>query len=520
MIRLAYFGAIVVTGLVIVAVITFSLFPQISIMLQSKSARGANVIIVGGGLAGLSATIEATRHGAHVTIVEKEKMLGGNSMKATSGINGAGTQAQHDLEIEDTPAFLIADTLKSGSGRSSEDLVSVLATNSVSAVEFLTSFNVALKDVVQLGGHSVPRTHRIPSTPDGKPIAVGYTIVSTLKKYIETELSGTVQILTNSKFHALIWDGNRVIGITYRAADGSEHNLLGNVVLTAGGFANDRSSTDSLLKKYVPQLYNLPTTNGPWASGDIIKATAGDGLSLVDMDQVQVHPTGFIEPSRPDADTKFLAPESLRGCGALLLNASGKRFVNELGRRDYVTHAIFDHCGHYRGQDDMPITAVMLMNDEVIRRFGIPSAGFYRSKGLIEEVGTLDQLALKLGVQPDEIRSMINAYGNAAEAGEDEFGKVVFPVIFTEKDNFLLSYVTPSLHYCMGGIAITSKAQVLKDAGTVKEPVPGLYAAGEVTGGVHGANRLGGNSLLECVVYGRIAGQNAADYVHPSQAAL
>jgi len=366
MIRLAFIAAVIATICVILVIIAFSFFPQIETMLSSKSSDGADVIVVGGGLAGLSATVEAVRHGAHVTIVEKEANVGGNSAKATSGMNGAGTTAQRNLDINDSSEFLVADTMKSGSGRSKAELVSILATNSANAVEFITAFEVSLTNVVQLGGHSIPRTHRIPPTKEGKPVPVGFTIISTLKKYVENEISGNVRVLTNSVFQSLLWDGDRVVGVVYKAKDGSDHELRGNVILTAGGFANDRTASDSLLAKYVPHLSKLPTTNGVWATGDIIKATAADGLSLVDMDQVQVHPTGFIEPSRPDAETKFLAPEALRGCGAILLDASGRRFVNELGRRDAVTKAIFDHCGHYQNNNDLPVTSAMLMNEEVL----------------------------------------------------------------------------------------------------------------------------------------------------------
>ena len=368
MIRLAFIAAVIATAFVVLIIIAFSFFPQIETMLASKSGDSADVIVVGGGLAGLSATVEAARHGARVTIVEKEKSLGGNSAKATSGMNGAGTAAQQKLEIEDKPELLVSDTTKSGGGLSKPDLVSILATNSANAVEFITSFSVGLNNVVQLGGHSVPRTHRIPPTADGKPVAVGFTIISMLRKYIENDLSGSVGILTNSIFQRLLWDGDRVVGVVYKAQDGSEQQLHGNVIFAAGGFANDRTSSDSLLAKYVPKLSKLPTTNGAWATGDIIKATAADGLSLVDMDQVQIHPTGFIEPSRPDAETKFLAPEALRGCGALLVDSSGHRFVNELGRRDYVTNTMFEHCGHYQNNSQLPITCAMLMNEQVLHR--------------------------------------------------------------------------------------------------------------------------------------------------------
>ena len=146
----------------------------------------------------------------------------------------------------------------------------------------------------------------------------------------------------------------------------------------------------------------------------------------------------------------------------------------------------------------------------MIERFGSAAVGFYRFKGLIEDVGSLDQVAARLGVDPVVLRETIRSYRDAVDSGEDRFGKVAFPMSFSEADHFYVAHVTPSLHYCMGGLEISASAQVLRDGGGAKQPVPGLFAAGEVTGGVHGVNRLGGNSLLECVVFGRIAGYHAA----------
>lgn len=511
-IRVAYFVAIIATCVIVFTVIKFSLFPQISTMTETRDVD-TQVIIVGGGLAGLSAAIEASRHGAKVTIVEKEKSLGGNSAKATSGINGAESKPQRDKGINDSVDTFMKDTLSSGDGLSNPALVNILTSNSAEAIDFLRSFGVNLVDVVQLGGHSVPRTHRIPPTADGKPSPVGFTIVSTLRKYTENDLKESIQVLVNSAFKSLIFEGVRVVGIRYEAADKTEHELRGNVILTAGGYANDHS-TNSLLDRYVPNLAKLPTTNGPWATGDIIKATVPNGLSLIHMDRVQVHPTGFVEPSNPNHHTKFLAPEALRGCGAIMLNAEGGRFVDELGRRDHVTDAIFTHCKHFQGNETMPVVAVMLFNDEAINQFGAASAGFYRMKGIIQDVGKLTDLADHLKVDASVVKDTLDLYKKAAETGRDEFGKVTFPVVFSPEDHFYLAYITPTLHYCMGGLKISEKAEVLHqtvgDAEEAERPVPGLYAAGEVTGGVHGNNRLGGNSLLECVVFGRVAGFHAS----------
>jgi cleavage and polyadenylation specificity factor subunit 2 len=512
--RCTYILAVIIVLLLAGVLVMVTYVPQATNLVRSRLAT-VDVVVVGGGLAGASAAIEASRHGARVTIIDKERSLGGNSAKATSGINGAETKPQTEREIEDSVDSFIKDTIASGGGLSSAAHVEILARNSADAIDFLMSFGLNLTDVVQLGGHSTARTHRIPPTPDGRPIPVGFTIMSTLKRYIENDLAGIVNVVTNANFKHLITDkahDNRVVGVEYELA-GEVHRVNGNVILTAGGYANDHTP-NSLLTKYVPQLASLPTTNGPWATGDIIKATSEEHLSLIHMDRVQAHPTGFIESTNPVHHTKFLAPEALRGCGAILLNAEGKRFVNELGRRDHVTASIFEHCRRLNDDKSMPVVAAMVMNSDVIERFGKPATGFYKMKGIIEDVGKIEGLANRMRVSVETLRDTFASYHKASDEGEDEFGKVNFPVVFKPTDDLFVAYITPALHYCMGGLEITPSGQVLSETKTV---VPGLYAAGEVTGGVHGANRLGGNSLLECVVFGRIAGGQAAHFAHAPQ---
>ena len=507
--RGAYVGAFALLAIIVAYMYLFSpmSFSQI-VSRMSGDEKGTRVVVVGGGLAGISAAIEASRHGASVTIIEKEKNIGGNSAKATSGINGAGTEAQKAMNILDTVDKFVQDTVSSGDGDSSEVLVRTLGEKSADAHVFLRSFGLNLTDVVQLGGHGMKRTHRFPPTADGKPVPVGFTILGTLRKYVENDLKDSVTILTNSVFKGLLVKEGKVSGVSYTGADGTVDEVSGIVVLAAGGYANDHTD-NSLLVKHAPHLAKLPTTNGPWATGDVIKSIQEQdiGAKLIHMDRVQVHPTGFIEPSQPNHHTKFLAPEALRGCGAILLNDKGERFFNELGRRDYVTEGIFKKGFFYEGDPSNPTVAAMLMTQQVIDKFSAPAAGFYKFKGLIQDVKTMAGAAEKLGVKPDVIRNTIVKYNNAAEKGEDEFSKQAFPTRFSENDHYFLSFVTPTLHYCMGGLSINNKAEVVKEDGS---SIPGLYAAGEVSGGVHGNNRLGGNSLLECVVFGRTAGTNAA----------
>lgn len=465
------------------------------------------VIVVGGGLAGLCASIEAVANGAHVTLIEKENALGGNSAKATSGLNGAGTTFQQMLGLQDDWQSLEKDTISSGDGLSNNVLVKTLASNSNAAINFLNLLGIKLDDVVQLGGHSVARTHRFSPTEDGRPVPVGFTVISKLRKHIEADLSDHVTVFLKSKFISLIHKEGQVVGIKYSSPGEITKELFGNVILTAGGYAHDQSN-DSLLKIYAPSVYNLPTTNGHWATGDVIKAVAGDGISLIHMDKVQVHPTGFLDQRNVNSSTKFLAPESLRGCGAILVNADGKRFVNELGRRDHVTGSIFNNCGNFQNNPHNPVACAMLFNDEVAQKFGSGAFNFYKSKDLIQDVGNLEELSRILNVDSKLLELTLTEYKQYSSQGSDNFNKTTFPVLFEPDDHFYVAYVTPARHYCMGGIEINEKSQVL--ASSDKKPIPGLFAAGEVTGGVHGQNRLGGNSLLECVVFGRIAGREAS----------
>ncbi|XP_057302875.1 uncharacterized protein LOC130637037 isoform X1 [Hydractinia symbiolongicarpus] len=496
-------------NLLIIAVLYWNPFDLPINIMSNQSDNPPAVIVVGSGLAGLSATIEAVRHGAHVTIVEKEERLGGNSAKATSGINAVGTDAQNELGIEDTISAFVSDTIASGDGLANKELVKILAQNSNSAIQFLSSFGLGLTDVVQLGGHSSKRTHRFPPTKEGKPVPVGFTIVSTLRKYVENDLKTSVTILTRSTFKELTIKDGKVTGLKYQTVDGEEKQLNGTVIFAAGGYANDHTE-HSLLDKYTPHLSKYPTTNGPWATGDIIKAVEGNGLSLIHMDKVQVHPTGFVDPKDPKFHTKFLAPEALRGCGALLLNVKGQRFANELGRRDYLSQEILNNCNSYGNINGNPISAAMLLTQKVIDRFGAHLAGFYIFKGLITKVNDLAGAAEKLGVPLKTMQQTISEYNHGASSGNDKFGKKAFPITFSESDVYYLAYITPTLHYCMGGIEINTHANVVMAQSS--SVLDGLYAAGEVSGGVHGNNRLGGNSLLECVVFGRIAGKEAAHY--------
>ena len=267
-------------------------------------------------------------------------------------------------------------------------------------------------------------------------------------------------------------------------------------------------------QRVAPSLRSLPTTNGPETQGDGLRWADAVGAALVDMEHVQVHPTGFWEPGTTASSSVILAPEALRGVGGVLLRPSdGARFTNELGPRDEVTSDILQL--ERRADDEAP-TAWLVLRREAASAFG-PAFGFYHKvKGFFQEAHGTRELAGVLGVEEGPMRASLEAYADCANReGADPFGKTVFPdpILSDAADEtvFFAARVTPARHYSMGGVQVDREARVLSaDTG---RPIPGLFAAGEVTGGIHGGNRLAGNSLLECAVFGSIAGRSAALHV-------
>merc|ERR1711972_773944 len=279
--------------------------------------------------------------GAKVVLLDKSSFCGGNSTKATSGINGAETRTQKQKGIKDTIELFTSDTLKGGAKK--PELAKVLCGNSGPDVDWLVQeFNLDLSLVARLGGHSAPRTHR------GKERFPGMTITYALIQMVEkvAERTKVARIITKAKAHTLTMDGNVCTGLVYEKG-GADFNESGPVILCSGGFGAD-FSPDSLLGKYRPDLMHLPTTNGAHCTGDGIKMGEVIGGKTIDLEWVQVHPTGLVKPDDPDAKIKFLAAEALRGVGGLVLDANGKRFANEVGRRDHVTGEMWKNKPPFR----------------------------------------------------------------------------------------------------------------------------------------------------------------------------
>merc|ERR1712084_45693 len=429
------------------------------------------------------------------------------------------TKTQKAKDIKDTNEIFLGDTLKGGAKK--PEIAKVLCYESGPGVDWLVDkFELDLSLIARLGGHSMPRTHR------GKERFPGMTITYGLMEKIEeiAESSDKARIMLKTKVTRLLTDTNgNVCGVEAVGKDGVTFQEHGPVIIATGGFGADFAD-DSLLGKHRPDLMHLPTTNGDHCTGDGLKMTMAVGGDCVGLEWVQVHPTGLIHPDEPDAKVKFLAAEALRGVGGVLLDINGNRFANELGRRDYVTGMMWKNKGVQLGST----TGFFLcLNGKASKEIEW-HCKHYKGRGIMKAYKNMHEFAKEYNIPVANIESTFKAYNEIADKQDkdpengpyeaygggkswDTWGKKFFHNLPLEtNDEFHIAIVTPVIHYCMGGMKINPDAEAM---GSGDKVVHGLYSAGEAAGGIHGSNRLGGNSLLDCVVFGRVSGRSAARYL-------
>ena len=489
-----------------------------------------DVVVVGAGGAGMTAAITATDAGKKVIVVESQPIAGGNSVRSTGGMNAAKTPYQDKNEFKeaagvektlataaekyadnatitalaatvksqwdayqanpqgyfDSVELMELDTLIGGKGKNNPELVKTLAENSAAAIEWLASIGAEVKNVGAFGGASVKRIHR-PVNADGKVTAVGAYIVPILEKNLQDR---NVQFLFDTTANEIIMKDGKAVGIKATGKDGHKVTINAkSVVIATGGFG----ANAEMVEKYKPELKGFATTNAEGAQGQGIEMATAVGAATVDMDQIQIHPTVHIE----EDGNAHLITEGLRGDGAILVNAEGKRFYDEVSTRDKVSAAII-------AQPDK--SAWLVVDQSMVDKSAV-IAGYIKS-GYTVTGATYEELAKAMGVDEATFVSTMNTWNQAVEAKSDaEFNRTSFANPLTAAPYYAIK-ITPAVHHTMGGIVINPKAEVLNEKGEV---ISGLFAAGEVTGGVHGANRLGGNAVADFTVFGRIAGQSAAD---------
>lgn len=441
----------------------------------------ADIVIIGAGGAGLTAAIEATKKGAKVIVVEKNSFMGGNTNYATGGMNAANTKLQAEKGVVDSAELFYDDTLKGGHNLNDPVLLKKLTEESSNAIDWLTEIGASLTKLSRSGGQSVDRTH---TTADGSPI--GSYLMSVFEKNI---IDLGIEVRLNTKATEIIAKDNQAAGIVVETNDGQTYSIHSKaVIIASGGFG----ANQELVVQYKPELEGFGTTNHPGATGDAFYMLDALKVATVDMEQIQTHPT--VVPVKNEMIT-----EGVRGEGALLVNREAVRFINELETRDVVSKAILAQEGK---------TAFLILDSGVEER--LASVSKYKKMGLLTEGATIAELAEKLGLDPVVLEETVTSYNTYFKNQNDEaFGRRVLAGEIA-KGPFYAVEVAPAIHHTMGGIKINDQAQVLN---TSSEVVPGLFAAGEVTGGIHGGNRIGGNAVADIVVFGRIAGSSAADYI-------
>ena len=486
----------------------------------------ADVVIVGAGGAGMTAALTAAEKGAKVIIVESQAAVGGNSVRATGGMNAGNTPYQDNAEFGqaagvektlasvdayadnaeitklaeevkfqwmayqqagtdyfDTVELMQLDTMIGGKGINDPALVEVLAENSAEGIEWLRNYGIDLVNTGAFGGASVNRIHW--PKVDGKKVSVGAYMIPLMEDACEA--NENITILFETTANEIIMVDGAAKGIKAAGKTGNTVTVNADaVILAAGGFGANLE----MVASYQPSLKGFMTTNAAGLQGQGIAMAQAVGAAVVDMEQIQIHPT-------VQADTAALITEGLRGDGAILVNAEGKRFIDEVGTRDVVSAAEIAQTGSYS----------WLIVDDAMLQASATIQGYVK-KGFVFSGATYEELAAAIGVDAAAFAETMNTWnGYVAAKNDPDFGRVSFTQPLDTAPYYAIK-VTAGIHHTMGGVKINTQTQVLTAEGVA---IPGLYAAGEVTGGVHGANRLGGNAVSDFVVFGRIAGEQAAE---------
>ena len=493
------------------------------------STVDADVVVVGAGGAGMTAAITAAAEGKSVVILESQSMVGGNSVRATGGMNAGKTVYQDENEFGesagvektlktaaekyadnetitalaktvseqwaayqanptgyfDSVELMELDTMIGGKGINDPELVETLCANSADAIDWLDEHGITLHNVSSFGGASVKRIHR-PVNAEGKTVSVGSYMIPLLQE--NCEKAGVKMMLDTTATEILTDANGAAVGVKATGASGETVTVNAKaVILASGGFGANLD----MVVKYKPELKGFMTTNAPGIQGQGIEMAEAIGAATVDMDQIQIHPT-------VEANTAALITEGLRGDGAILINEEGQRFIDEVGTRDVVSAAEIAQTGSYSW---LVVDQAMVDASSVIQG--------YIKKGYTVTGTTYEELGKAMGVDAAAFAETMEKWNGYVEAKNDpDFGRTSFANPLNTAPYYAVK-VTAGVHHTMGGLKINANTEVLNEKGEV---IPGLFAAGEVTGGVHGANRLGGNAVADFTVFGRIAGAAASDY--------
>ena len=485
-----------------------------------------DVIVVGAGGAGLSAAVEVLKAGSSVLVVEKMPFIGGNTIRAGSAMNAPVPERQHKYKMSDSemkrveeaialepkdplmkkwqdtlrkefdeykasgadylfdsPSLHKIQTYDGGDYVGDPEVIDTYGDHTVEAFHFLEDLGTNWTDqVVAMIGTVWVRANKVPGDQ-------GTEFLYPQRNYVEANGG---EIVVDSKVEEIIREGGKVTGVRGTTTEGVPFEYKANkaVVLTSGGFGANVEMRQHYNKFWPTLDSSIETTNHPGATGDGIVMAEAIGADTTGMEWIQLIPIYYSK-------TSSIYIGNIEN--VIMVNQDGNRFVKEDGRRDEVSAAELEQ--EKKGM-------FMLYNPATNDKLTPVLFEKFKDSPNSYKGSTVAELAANMGVPAENLEKAISEYNEGRDRADDKFGRSIYGEYFdVTADTIHATWTHPFVHHTMGGVKINNKAQVIDTDG---HAISGLYAAGEVTGGVHGTNRLGGNAITDIIVYGRIAGQNAA----------
>ena len=482
------------------------------IIILSKEDENFDIVIIGAGIAGLTAAYESSKlcdKNCSVALIEKTNKIGGNAIKENDGINILNSSLQQSLLIFDSHNLFYSDSIKyskNNENNTSSENIQLLLDKSEDLKYFFADeiTTVNFSNVQRLNGNSVKRTHFLENLGNfGEFLAE--SLNEKLKSFnnLKIFLERNVVEIEKTKIKWRIGWKNYSDKQIYNSKN--VHNLTSiKIILATGGFGNFNGE-NSLLKEHAPSKIKFPTSKNKHTDGSGLKLIKKLGGELINMDKIQIYPTAFVDPNNRYNREKYTVPEIIRNEGAILINNSGYRFCNELGIDDYISDEIMKNGTKISNDEIVQYEVFLLMNEEIKSKLN-EKFNYYFNLGLIKKYSNFLNFCYSNKISLDIMNHTIHNYNEAKINGVDEFNKIIFPVKFNLNEILYVSVVTPIIHYTVGGVKIDKNGQVLISSSST---ISSLYAAGEITGNIHGSRILPGNYLSDCIIFGKISAETA-----------
>ena len=487
----------------------------------NKIIENYDLIIAGAGLSGLAAAYEASKlldYSLKILLLEASSKYGGNSNNEIDGINLLIPPDNDEFKNNDNFTCYYDDSFDFGRYASEKDLLTILVNNSYELYDFLFyELNCNSLKLIKSEGSKVPRTLIYNSEEDEEEKITTGGFLSNLL-YNKIKNISSINILFNSNFVDLVIneDYTEIKGVIYQIQqDYKIINVTAKskaIILATGGYGSDFYAEESLLKEFLVQYYYLPTFATEYTQGVGIKIGRNKGAVLIDQRQAEIYPTCFVDLSDRFNKHKIIAPDLFRELGGILMNKRGKRFCDEMSDRRFVGQSILKNCNIVTNPNIIKqYEGFLIINEEIKENYG-EKVNDYISKGYLKKYESFDEFAneMKISEYYTNIRKSIINYNQACDQNRDMFGKGKFPTKFKMGNTIYVGIITPCIFHTLGGVRISEKAEILNEE---KRPIKGLYASGQIIGGIHGVMSMQGNILTQSIVFGRLAAKSAINYI-------